>query len=107
MGRIAQLPGNTINVFNRGRTLLVARTHLEESGLLERGSRVSYTYAYRLRDGLSPAQLRQLRNQISEMLPTVQVQTAEDARQTLQRFFEQLRYIVVLALISLVILTYA
>lgn len=107
VGRIAQLPGNTINVFNRGRTLLVARTHLEESGLLERGSRVSYTYAYRLRNGLSPAQLRQLRNQISEMLPTVQVQTAEDARQTLQRFFEQLRYIVVLALISLVILTYA
>ncbi len=76
---------------------------LPETELIQTGSRVSYRTAYKLPAGNEDQRIRALEN----LLPEFEIDGLEETRSQQEQFFKQLKSVIVLALCSLILLTFS
>ncbi len=92
-----------MRTFDGGRTILVPFERISSTELVQTGSRVSYRTAYKLSAGNEDQRIRALES----MLPEFEIDGLEETRSQQEQFFTQLKSVIVLALCSLVLLTFS
>jgi putative ABC transport system permease protein len=101
--QITSLPGAWVRTFDGWRTILVPFEQLPQTELIQTGSRVSYRTAYRLWAWNEEQRIRALES----LLPEFEIDGLEETRSQQEQFFSQLKSVIVLALCSLVLLTFS
>ncbi len=102
-GTILKMPTAGIQLFDGWRFVLVPISEIERTWLVQTGSRIQYRYAYTFAS--SPDE--DLVDTIQELLPEREVTSLSSARSQREQFFSQLQSVIVLALCSLIVLTYS
>lgn len=102
-GEIITMPWLGLNTFDGGRIVLMPIAQVASTQLIQTGSRVSYRHAYRIPWGAS----EELAKRIELLVPEQEVTSLDSARSQREQFFTQLKSVILLALCSLIILTYS
>lgn len=102
-GQITSLPGAGVRTFDGGRTILVPFENIASTELIQTGSRVNYRTAWRLGAGNEQQRIKALES----MLPEFEIDGLEETRSQQEQFFSQLKSVIVLALCSLILLTFS
>lgn len=102
-GQIITLPWTSVRSFDGWRTILVPLEKIDSTELIQTGSRVNYRTAFKLTPGNENERIKML----EAMLPEFEIDGLEETRSQQEQFFSQLKSVIVLALCSLVLLTFS
>src|SRR5690606_9964355 len=102
-GEIVTMPTAGINIFDGGRFVFLPLAFIDRTELIQTGSRVTYREAYRFEQMPSEETI----DRIQTFIPEQEIENITSERAQREEFFTQLKSVVILALCSLVILTWS